>query len=435
MAGRSVISEAHKVSAGKQTFADALGAIKAKDYPRAVELLTVMANKTPPHAMSEFLLAFLHQNGRGMAKNVNLAIELYAAAYEHGERKAALPLAKIYEARKNLDGAKEYYEKALDYLAHLPVAEFNEARAKEKADANAGLARTEKAIAAKAEQSKKQVVSTDRQGEDDLFNGIDPGTAEVQFEPLTYLGECYEFGGESGYSKELTRAVVWYCKAKDKCVERADRLLARVLKKVTDNGLPKLPKTRQFLVEANGPLAFIYEGLYNEFGLAGTEKNLDAAKAYYHQAAMFQYPFTVDPLLKRIFAEIAVEAEEHLGRVKSAIATRATLEAEAKYKQAEVEASVERERMREALMAKFGLVRVLHMRASMLAKEQHDCDLKKLADELKVLRQVQTVVATEDVGTAEETTVVEPPAIDTPVAQEVVADQSKEDDEDIDFVL
>ena len=434
---KTLLSTAHSVDANKAKFASALIAIREKQYLRAVELLTEVINSSVPNGVAEFLMAHLCQNGRGTVKNVERAVELYVKAWGHGEKRAALPLAKIYESQKNLNLAKKYYENALQYLEKLPPSELNATRKKEKEDAFVGLKRvkTELLNAEVIEAHSKKIVTTNKQSGGDLFDNITPQTEQIEFEPLRYLGECYEFGGQSGYSRELSRAVLWYGKAVERDSPSAEKNLQRVLQKIGTEGLPKLPQPRQFLVGAEGPVYNIYEGIYNEFGLNGKVKDLQSAQSHYQWAATYKCPFSVDPLLKRLFAEIAVEAEEHLARVNSAIAKAEAIKAEVRRKQAEALEAEEREERRIVFLAKLGLVNVLKKRADILAKEQHDSELKKLADELKALKQEQAEAAVAVEEAADASVAEAKPMSAKPVIEQPIEEPKVEMDDDIDFIF
>jgi len=98
---------------------NALAAFESQDYPRAITLLTPLAQSGD--VLAQCLLGNCYQLGLGTAPNLQQAMDWYRAAAEQGDGLAANNLAVIL-LTSNRQAADEWFarSRALGFI-HAPV--------------------------------------------------------------------------------------------------------------------------------------------------------------------------------------------------------------------------------------------------------------------------------------------------------------------------
>ena len=99
--------------------------IKEKQFDKALNYLAIgMSNDYIP---SIRLLATMYQNGDGVDKNIDIAINLYLSAIELGDVKSMDALARLYYSQKDYSNSFKYFQMGaqlddLDCIFHLGVS-------------------------------------------------------------------------------------------------------------------------------------------------------------------------------------------------------------------------------------------------------------------------------------------------------------------------
>jgi len=84
----------------EKRFKDGVIAYHAGDYKTAGSKLWPLAKLG--HKDSQFSLAVMHERGRGVNKNIDVALKWYLLSAEKGHHIAQLNLGKIYLGEKNI---------------------------------------------------------------------------------------------------------------------------------------------------------------------------------------------------------------------------------------------------------------------------------------------------------------------------------------------
>lgn len=108
---------------------EAVEAISARAYEKALSILTPLADKEVPGAVG--MLGFMYQCGEGVKLDAPKAVELLTRAVELGDGTAAHNLGTVYSVglpgvARDTEKSRYYYRKAKEMGAQFAPDEFYE---------------------------------------------------------------------------------------------------------------------------------------------------------------------------------------------------------------------------------------------------------------------------------------------------------------------